>query len=575
VNYISLWSAALAASTAPAPQSVTLSNAILTLLLAVGVVAPFLGLGNLPLVDTDEPRYAGAAKVMSETGDWLHPQFNEEPRHAKPALVYWLIVGSYRVFGVSEWSARFHAPVFSGLIALGLLLVGRRWLGWEGGLVAAVVWVSLPQTTVWARGCLTDNVLTLFIAGACVALYSAGQAQGATKLGAYLVAGLLSGAAMWTKGPVGLAVPGLVWLVHHRRPRAWWNEIRGGAGLGALVALAVVTPWYISQWRTYGDEYLRTFIGGDNLSRFSQAPPNQRAWWSPLYYVAILMAAAFPWSAGLPWAMARARSAGRQIEEARLAGFALAWLVTVIVVFSFSATKNPQYIQSAYPALALLVAAGVAGRSEGPVSGRRWALALTLAFGAVLIAAIGMLPQVVSADAGRRGIDLWRDHWPWSAVTLSLLPLALGLPGLVAACVDRSARGWSAVSALVGLTLLVAPAYAYGPAVRAYRIDPFHEAGVALSASMAPGGAVYAWGHGVRSSSVVFYSGHRVVEVRAEEGARLPDLLTAGDGLITRADLVGSMPPIEGLRALETGASGLGEWVKLYVVDGKNEPPAL
>jgi hypothetical protein len=35
------------------------------------------------------------------------------------------------------------------------------------------------------------------------------------------------------------------------------------------------------------------------------------------------------------------------------------------------------------------------------------------------------------------------------------------------------------------------------------------------------------------------------------------------------------MPPIEGLRALETGASGLGEWVKLYVVDGKNEPPAL
>lgn len=548
--------------------------AALWLALIAGLVAPFYGLGRVPLMDTDEPRYAGTANEMAESGGWLYPRFNDEPRHAKPALVYWLIAASYRAFGVSEWSARLHAPVFSALIALGLLGVGRRWLGWEGGLIAAVVWVSLPQTTVWARACLTDNVLTFFIGGACLAVYSAGRAEGRAKWVAYLAAGLLSGCAMWVKGPVGLGVPVLVWLVHHRRPRAWWRELREGAALGGLVSLAVIAPWYVSQWHEYGGEYFRAFIAQDNVGRFSEAPPNQREWWSPLYFVGVFMVAAFPWSAGLPWAIARLRAAPRRGDAASLGGFALVWIVTVIAAFSLSATKNPQYIQSAYLALALMIAAGITQGSESGEAGWRWTIGLTVALGCVLLAAVALLPRVVSADAGRRGIELWCDAWPLGAMIISLLPLALGLPGLLAALMDRDVRGWSVVSAVVGLTLLVGPAAAYGPTVVEYRVAPFRDAGQALAGRMAPEGTIYTWGHGVRSSAAVFYSGRRTVEVPRDQGVRLPSLLKPGDALITRHDLLAELPSIEGLTPLEPSPPGLGRWVRVYVVERSFDAPS-
>ncbi len=92
------------------PTSGHVANLAILILLA-GLLF-FLGFGSMGLTDRDEGRNAEAGREMLETGNWVSPTFNYEPRFAKPALVYWLMSLSYRWFGIDEFSARLPSAVF-------------------------------------------------------------------------------------------------------------------------------------------------------------------------------------------------------------------------------------------------------------------------------------------------------------------------------------------------------------------------------------------------------------------------------------------------------------------------------
>ena len=83
----------------------------LAILLGVALVVLFSNLGSTRLWDRDEPRNAGCALEMIQRGDYMVPWFNDELRTHKPALVYWLIVSAYHIFGVNEFAARFWSAV--------------------------------------------------------------------------------------------------------------------------------------------------------------------------------------------------------------------------------------------------------------------------------------------------------------------------------------------------------------------------------------------------------------------------------------------------------------------------------
>ncbi|HUQ32577.1 MAG TPA: hypothetical protein VM095_10685, partial [Pyrinomonadaceae bacterium] len=77
------------------------------LLFFLAVAAFYLyGLGHLPLLGPDEPRYAEVAREMYLRGDWVTPTLGGHTWFEKPALLYWMMMASYHFFGVSEWAAR-------------------------------------------------------------------------------------------------------------------------------------------------------------------------------------------------------------------------------------------------------------------------------------------------------------------------------------------------------------------------------------------------------------------------------------------------------------------------------------
>lgn len=98
------------------------------------VLVSLATLANRPLFNPDEGRYAEIPREMLSGGDWVIPHLNGLAYIEKPPLQYWATALMYRVFGVSEFSARLYTAVTAlGTMAwvwlLGLKLWGGRWAG--------------------------------------------------------------------------------------------------------------------------------------------------------------------------------------------------------------------------------------------------------------------------------------------------------------------------------------------------------------------------------------------------------------------------------------------------------------
>jgi 4-amino-4-deoxy-L-arabinose transferase-like glycosyltransferase len=127
-----------------------------------GAAIFFIGLGRARLWDEDEAEYSRCAREMMARGDWVVPTLNYEAWLEKPVLVYWLMIGSFHVFGPTEFAAR--CP--SALMALGTALLtyhlGRRLFRPQIGLWAGLILSSSLMFVVIARAATLDSALIFF-----------------------------------------------------------------------------------------------------------------------------------------------------------------------------------------------------------------------------------------------------------------------------------------------------------------------------------------------------------------------------------------------------------------------------
>jgi 4-amino-4-deoxy-L-arabinose transferase-like glycosyltransferase len=336
----------------------------LTLPLVLLAALTFLvGLGRGAITDTDEAFYAEAAREMVESGDWITPHFNYEPRFQKPILYYWLTAGTYLTSGPTEWAAR----LWSALSGLGLVLVtaacARRWYDDGVALLAgAIVATSFGYYSI-GRMALPDLPLTFFMTAAIwtalVAMLDAPRAR-SRWIG---LAALAVSAGFLTKGPVGLVIPVLVVLPVVLLERRTLNLRAGDLVLALAIFVVVALPWYGAMWTRHGPAYLEGFFLGDNYERFATDRFNDpRAWW---FYGPILLGGLLPWTplAGA-WLSPIWRFVTRRQDVATVELRLLLWGALPIVFYSISVGKQPRYILPVLPPLAILLAQSVLERTR-------------------------------------------------------------------------------------------------------------------------------------------------------------------------------------------------------------------
>ena len=328
-------------------------------LLALSLFALFYGLGRLPLLGPDEPRYAEVAREMYLSGDWITPRLADIPWFEKPALTYWLSALGFKLFGVSEFAARFFITLLAAVGALLLYGFGCRVHSARYGYVSASVLLTMALWLGFARAATFDLPLTVCLTAALLAFFLWEQntdSEPRRDIYWYAFAASL-GLALLAKGLVGIVLPaGIIgaYLLLTRRLRVLWRPKLWLLGGGLLIAVAAT--WYVPMLMQHGRAFINEFIIGHHFQRYVS---NKYKHPQPFYFfLLVALAGCLPWTA---WLIASAQRAVQErrallIEPAeRLRLFLWLWVLVPLVFFSLSGSKLPGYILPIFPALALLV----------------------------------------------------------------------------------------------------------------------------------------------------------------------------------------------------------------------------
>ncbi|OAI54972.1 dolichol-phosphate mannosyltransferase [Planctomycetaceae bacterium SCGC AG-212-F19] len=342
-----LWSQVLfSGASAPSGRCRLLSLLALLILPAV-LLYPSLG---FRLFEPDEGRYAQIPREMLARGEWIVPYLQGEPYLDKPPLLYWLVMGSYRIFGAHDWAARLVPALAVHVTILLGYFVGRRSLGERAALCGALVLSLAPGFLSVGRLLVLDGLLTLWVT---LAMLSAFEALRRDELawGWWLLAALACGLGILTKGPIALVlfVPPLAaygWLSGRL---CWVTPAAGFTFLG--VVLAVILPWFIGICCRLPD-FAWEFFWRHNVVRFLSPFDHLEPVW---YYLPILLGGLLPASllliAFLRFLVtAEPATARRRTSELGFMLLAGGWCV---LFFSLSGCKLATYILPAFPFVAL------------------------------------------------------------------------------------------------------------------------------------------------------------------------------------------------------------------------------
>src|SRR5262249_57664622 len=125
------------------------------------------------LLEPDEGRYAQIPREMLARGDWVVPHLQGQPYLDKPPLLYWLVMLSYSVFGVSEAAARLVPALATHGTILVVYLIGRRSLGERSAFWGALLLSVVPGFMGMARILTMDGLLTFWITLALLSTFEA------------------------------------------------------------------------------------------------------------------------------------------------------------------------------------------------------------------------------------------------------------------------------------------------------------------------------------------------------------------------------------------------------------------
>ena len=321
----------------------------------LAILLLFFNNGNLLITDSVESNYALTAKEMVLSGDWMSPQIYGRYWYDKPIMFYWLTALGFKLFGFTEFGARFFPGVF-GLLALGLICyAGKRLYNERTGFISGVMLLTSVEFFLISKSIITDSVLFFFFSATLLFFYLGYRENKAVDW--YLMY-ISAAMAVLTKGPIGTLLPGLIITLFLLWQRDWHVLKRCRLISGLLLYALVALPWYIGMYQIHGSDFIGTFFGTHNFLRatVSEHPRDNVIY----YYTMVNALALFPWVGLIPWIVYK-RYKERNFKLAERERFLLLWAAVVFFFFQCMATK---YITYTYPLLfpAVLIFAHIADK---------------------------------------------------------------------------------------------------------------------------------------------------------------------------------------------------------------------
>jgi 4-amino-4-deoxy-L-arabinose transferase-like glycosyltransferase len=273
----------------------------LLIVLALFGLPLFVNLGASDL-ENDEAIYAFAVDRIVEAGDWLVPKtipYRDVAFLEKPPLKFWLVAGPIEAgvaphdeFGFRVWDAVFGAAAFGYVFLIGCWLMNP-----VCGFVA-VLMLFAHAPLLFTHGLRSHNMEAPLVLAYCGGVYhylrwvtasvrpkpdTTGTLVSAFRRTWHLFAiAIYFVLAFMTKFVAALFLPLILGAaillvpdarVRLRRDWRWWAA-------AALLAAALIAPWFVFAWRRFGPLLWQSMFGVHVYQRFTNYldPGHLRPW---------------------------------------------------------------------------------------------------------------------------------------------------------------------------------------------------------------------------------------------------------------------------------------------------------
>lgn len=357
----------------------------------------------------DEAKNAECAREMLVSGDYIMPYFNGQLRTDKPPLHYFFMATAYKMFGVSAFSARFFSAVFGALTILISFLFCGKYLGERAGWLSALVLLSSLHFNFQMRMSVPDPYLIFFMTAGFMCFYTFLVEKRTFWI---LLMYVCFGLGLLTKGPIAVALPGLIMLVFLIWTKRFnWAMIRTfQIPAGIIIVLLISLPWYWLNYKASNGLWTEGFFFKHNLQRFSDTMEGHGGF----FLLPLIMVIAGLLPLGIFCIQAMFLAWKQRANEVLL--YCLSIVLGIIIFFSFSQTKLPNYTAPAYPFLAILLAYLL---SE--LDGQNFSLKKAKwAFGFYTIIAFALPAAVYFALKADQNVQKAAGVWIW------FIPISIG-----------------------------------------------------------------------------------------------------------------------------------------------------
>lgn len=364
-------------------MSATSTKYLAIAIIATALFVPFLG--QVHLFDWDEINFAECAREMIVTKNYLQVQIDYQPFWEKPPLFIWLQVLSMKIWGVSDYAARFPNAIIGVVTLLTLFYVGKRVVNEKMGLWWVGLYAASWLPHFYFKSGIIDPTFNLFIFLAFFQVYLTGQ--GSKQWLHALLAGVFLGLAVLTKGPAAILIAILSLLVYMIVKKAKVGFRIAHFLVIAVAAFITTCIWFGLEVFSHGWWMVNEFITYQ-VRLFSTEDAGHGG---PFFYhFIILLLGCFPASVFL--FQRSSYKYDKPVVDFKRWMWVMFWVV--LLLFSIVKTKIVHYSSLCYFPLTFIAALHIYNIVSGKEQPSKLIKPLLATIGVLLAIAITLLPLV-------------------------------------------------------------------------------------------------------------------------------------------------------------------------------------